>query len=255
MAPAPSRSAIAVASCSARKYSGTAEPHAAARPPHTNRSLWASGTPWSGPRARPAFASASRTRAVRSAPSASTWTKARSRGPRASMRARHSSVASTGEISLARIRAASAARLVSITAGRLRIRGRLAGWRTRLEGRREACRLLGEPEIRGGSLDPGDEVGKYALPGTLGVDRQRGDLTVMAGAGDAIMTPPLDAHRVPVPARRRARREEVSPSRARVPRRLPPPPDGLHARVAHAPSRPLPARIPRDPGTHGVPRA
>ena len=72
-------------------------------PPQTKRSLWASGTPWSGPRERPALTSASRIRAVRIAASPSTWRKAWSRGPSVSIRARHASVASTGEISRARI--------------------------------------------------------------------------------------------------------------------------------------------------------
>ena len=45
IAPAASRRATAVASWSARKYSGTAVPQAAGRPPQTKRSLWARGTP------------------------------------------------------------------------------------------------------------------------------------------------------------------------------------------------------------------
>ena len=58
---------------------GMAVPQDAGRPPQTKRSLCARGTPWRGPRTRPAFASASRIRAVRSAASVSTWMNARSR--------------------------------------------------------------------------------------------------------------------------------------------------------------------------------
>ena len=73
--------------------------------------------------------------------------------------------------------------------------------------------------------------------------------------GDAIMALPPDAHRVPESARRQAARGEAHPGRAPVSCRLPAPPDGVHARLAHAPGRTLPAGVPRDPGADRVPRA
>src|SRR4029453_11439606 len=97
-----------------------------------------------GPRERPALTSASRIRAVRIAASASTWRKAWSLGPADSIRARHASVASTGEISRARILAAGGAGVSPATAGRGRARGRLARGRAGLQDRHEPRGLLGE---------------------------------------------------------------------------------------------------------------
>ncbi len=106
-APAATSRATAVQSCSAVKYSAVRVPQEVGSPRMKQRSLNASGTPWSGPRValRPA---ASRRRAAASAPSASTVMKARSRPSSRSTRARHARVASTGESWPAWIAAASA---------------------------------------------------------------------------------------------------------------------------------------------------
>ena len=91
--------------------------------------------------------------------------------------------------------------------------GGRAGSRARracVEGRREAGGLLGEAQVGGCPLDRGRQVGERALAGALRIGRQReasGGGSGGRGHGrrrDAIMAPPLDAHRVPESARRQA---------------------------------------------------
>src|SRR5262249_53837734 len=78
-------------------------------PATSKMSFTPTGTPWSGPRRRPARASASRSRAVAKAPSASTWAHASSAPSSASIRARQASTSATGLT--APVRTASAASL------------------------------------------------------------------------------------------------------------------------------------------------
>src|SRR5436309_2171207 len=96
-APASRRRFTAVHSCSAEKYSRVAVPHDVGSPRTWQRSLYASGTPWNGPRESPAASSASSSRAVARAPSASTVMKLRILASSRAMRSRHSRVTSTGE--------------------------------------------------------------------------------------------------------------------------------------------------------------
>src|SRR5207248_8068007 len=91
-------------------------PHDVGSPGTWHRSLYARGTPWSGPRQRPAAASASSVRAAASAPSASTVMKLRMAPSSRAMRSRYARVASTGEICFARIAPASATSVRSVTA-------------------------------------------------------------------------------------------------------------------------------------------
>src|SRR5438094_275702 len=96
-APASRRRFTAVHSCSAEKYSRVAVPHDVGSPRTWQRSLYASGTPWNGPRESPAASSASSSRALARAPSASTVMKLRILASSRAMRSRHSRVTSTGE--------------------------------------------------------------------------------------------------------------------------------------------------------------
>src|SRR5258705_12740570 len=147
-APASRRRATAVHSRGDVKYSRVLVPHEVGSPGMWQRSLWASGTPCSGPRDRPAISSVSSARAAARAPSASTVMKARIRPSRRSMRVRCSWVASTGEIFRVAIARASVAMVQSVTALVL-----LA-----LERDREAGRLLGQGKIGRRALDGGGEI-------------------------------------------------------------------------------------------------
>src|SRR5262249_11819798 len=149
-APASRRRAAAVHSTGAVKYSRVFVPHEVGRPARWQRSLYASGTPCSGPRLRPAASSASRARAVARAPLASSVMSACRRPSRRAMRSRQACVASTGEILRAAISRARVWIVQSVTA---LVRARLA-----LEGLDEAGWLLGDRQVGGDSLDGGREA-------------------------------------------------------------------------------------------------
>src|SRR4029450_8227267 len=143
-APASRRRCAAVHACAEVKYSGVLVPQEVGCPSRWQRSLKPTGTPWSGPRQRPAAASASRRRAERSAPSSSSVMKARMRPSHLPARSSPRSTASTGDSFPARMDSATAVRLSSSTGRRLVLA---------FEGRDEARRLLGEGELPGQPLD------------------------------------------------------------------------------------------------------
>src|SRR4030095_5374035 len=118
-APASRRRCAAVHARAEVKYSRVLVPQEVGCPSRWQRSLKPTGTPWSGPRQRPAAASSSRRRAERSAPSSSSVMKARMRPSHLPTRSRHRSTASTGDSFPARMDSATAVRLSSGTGRRL----------------------------------------------------------------------------------------------------------------------------------------
>src|SRR5262245_9418835 len=109
IAPAARIRATAAASTPGRVWANARAPPVVGIPATSKMSFTPTGTPWSGPRRRPARASAWRSRAVASAPSASTWAHASSAPSSAAIRARPASTSATGLT--APVRTASAASL------------------------------------------------------------------------------------------------------------------------------------------------
>src|ERR1700675_5044785 len=149
MPPASRSRRAAVHSPAPTKYSGVRVPHDVGKPCRWQRSLKPSGTPWSGPRQRPAAASASRERAAWSAASSSRRMKARIRPSHLWILARQRSTASTGEIRRLLMSAARPDRLSSLIPRRLLLA---------LEGGDEPRRLFGERELARQALDDARHV-------------------------------------------------------------------------------------------------
>src|SRR5713101_2762936 len=147
MPPASRRRRAAEHSVAETKYSGVRVPHEVGSPRTEQRSLKASGTPWSGPRQRPAAASASSARAALSAPSSSRRMNAWRRLSHFRMRPRLRSTTSTGEIRPARMSSARPTRVSSLIPRRALLA---------LEDGDEACRLLAKREL---ARQPPDHTG------------------------------------------------------------------------------------------------
>ncbi len=162
MAPAARSRATAVHSRGPVKYSAVLVPHEVGRPGMWQRSLYASGTPWSAPRQRPAVASASSARAAASAPSASTVMKLLIVPSNRAIRSRKSRVASTGEIFFARMASASETSVQSLTVSLL-----LLG--ARLERGDEVRWLLGQREVSARALDQRGEAGDIRFQVTIAI--------------------------------------------------------------------------------------
>src|SRR5215475_14327794 len=143
-APASSSRRAAVHSVGEVKYPGIRVPHEVGSPSRWQRSLSPTGTPWSGPRHRPAAASSSSARARRRAASSSSVMKAWIRSSCLRIRSRQRSTATTGESVRARIAEAMAIRLESAIGCRVLLA---------LQGHDEACRLLGKGELPRQPLD------------------------------------------------------------------------------------------------------
>src|SRR5262245_56475713 len=169
IAPACRKRAVAVHSIVGAKYSRVFVPHEVGRPGTWQRSLYASGTPCSGPRLRPEASSASSARAEARAPSGSRVMNAWMRPSRRSIRVRHSRVASTGEILRAAIARPSVCAVQSVT--RL-----VGGRRLALERQHEAGRLLGDREIGRRPLDRGRETGGVGAHAILRIVHDFGSL-------------------------------------------------------------------------------
>src|SRR5438034_9920877 len=129
------------------------------------RSLYASGTPWNGPRESPAASSASSSRAVARAPSASTVMKLRILASSRAMRSRHSRVTSTGETWRPAIAPPSVVIVQSVTL--------LPHVGVTLEDDGEPGGLLGQREVSGETLDRGRKVGDVHSFSTTGLAHTR----------------------------------------------------------------------------------
>ena len=113
-APAARRRSTITQSASGTCPAWAASPNVVRMPAVSCRSLTAMGTPRSAPAVSPAFSAASARAAASSARSAQTLRKAFSSGLRRSMRSRQARVASTEEISPARMAAAMSTALIDL---------------------------------------------------------------------------------------------------------------------------------------------